>query len=939
VGVRFALLGPLVVVDDAGRQVDVVGARQRVLLAALLLRANAPVSLPALAEAVWDGAVSPGRAATLRSYVMRLRRTLGPTLGARVRMRDPGYLIRLDESELDVLRFEALCEQVGSAVYEHAWGTASESASQALALWRTTPLADVPSQVLCDAWLPRLEQLHVQALEWHAEAELQLGHHEQLVPELRDLIMRHPLREDLHGQLMLALARSGQRAAALQVYQDARRLLVDQLGIEPGERLQRLQQRILAGQLEPEPGHTRSAPRTTPVPQQLPAAVRHFAGRGEELKALSELAQSAQSCGAVVISAIGGTAGIGKTALALHWAHQNSHRFPDGQLYVNLRGFDPSGSPVDITSAVRGFLDALAVPPARVPGELDAQLALYRSCLAGTHTLIVLDNARDAEQVRPLLPAASSCLVLVTSRDQLGGLVALDGATPLTLDLLTDDEARELLTHRLGHERVSHEEHAVEELISLCSGLPLALNIAVARAALRPERSLTALVDELRDARRRLDILTIGGTTADMRAVFSWSYQTLDRDTARMFRLLGVHPGADISLPAAASLAAVSLDQARHALDVLTAAHLLAEHVPGRYVFHDLLRAYAVELAGSQDNDDQRRAALRRVLDHYLHTAHAASLLLYPARDDPVTLPAPEPGAVPEALTGNRMAQDWFEAERAVLLASVTCAAEMGLDTYAWQLPWALSTFLDQRGHWHDYIAVQNVAITAARQAGDLVAQARARRGLGMALGRIGRYQEAQTELLHTLQLYGRLDDRQGQAACLYRLAGVLKGQGHTREALDYAQQALALYEAIGNRLGQADTLNAVGWYRLLLGNHPEALDYCRQALGLQRQLGNPLGEAGAWDSLGYAHHLGGQSAEAVACYQRALDILVSLGEQYYQASTLANLGDAHRAVGATAAARAAWRRALAILDDLQHPDADDIRTKLAILDTESPVP
>jgi Domain of unknown function (DUF4062)/NB-ARC domain len=464
------------------------------------------------------------------------------------------------------------------------------------------------------------------------------------------------------------------------------------------------------------------------VPRQLPAAVQHFAGRTTELAALTGLLRRrAETGGTVVISAIGGTAGVGKTALAVYWAHQVADRFPDGQLYVNLRGFDPAGTVVEPAEAVRRFLDAVGVPPERIPADLDAQAALYRSQLAGRRMLVVLDNARDTAQVRPLLPGAPTCLVLVTSRNQLSGLVAADGAHPIILKLLTPDEAQDLLTRRLGPDRTAAEPEAVEQIITACARLPLALAIVAAQAATHPHLPLATLASELCTDADRLGPLTTDDPATDVRAVFSWSYHALIPEAARLFRLLGLHPGPDISTPTAASLAALPTSRVRLLLAELARANLIVEPIPGRYGFHDLLRAYAADLAHTVDTDQQRHNATHRILDHYLHTAYTAERLLNPARD-PITLSSPQTGVAPEQLVDHRQALDWFTTERPVLLATVDHAATTGWDTHAGQLTWTLTTFLGRRGHWHDQVVAGRAAVAAAQRLADPPAQARAYR-------------------------------------------------------------------------------------------------------------------------------------------------------------------------------------------------------------------
>jgi tetratricopeptide (TPR) repeat protein/transcriptional regulator with XRE-family HTH domain len=669
------------------------------------------------------------------------------------------------------------------------------------------------------------------------------------------------------------------------------------------------------------------------VPRQLPAAVTHFVGRDGELAALTAALEGAGQGPptTLVITAIGGMAGVGKTALAVHWAQQYASVFPDGQLYVDLRGFGPSCAPVQAATAVRRFLDALQVPAGRIPADLDAQIGLYRSVLAGRRVLIVLDNARDPEQVRPLLPGAAGCMVLITSRSRLTDLIALDGAIPLTVDLLTTREARELLGRRLGPARVTSEQAAADELTGLCARLPLAVNIAASRAMANPRTPLSKLAAELRDTRQRLDLLSAGTGAANLRAVFSWSCQTLGSPAARMFRLLGVHPGPDISVAAAASLAAADPGQARRALDELTAAHLLTEQAHGRYRLHDLLCAYAAELAQAASHRDDGHAATGRVLDHYLHTARAATLLLYPARDLSA-LPAPAAGTLPEHLASDQHALAWFGSERQVLLAATALAAATRFDTYAWQIPSVLAGYLERGGYWHDYAATQTAALGAAKRAGDLAGQANACLLLGRACSRTGSRQQAQLHLRHALKLYTALGDYAGQAHAHHSLGWMLGQQRRYREALRQARQALSLYRAAGHRTGQARALNTVGWYGSLLGMHQQALTYCQQALELHHELGNHDGEADAWDSLGHAHHHLGHSCDAIACYRRALRLFQKLGDRHQQADTLARLGDTYRAARQPDHARDAWQQALDILTDLHHPSVGDIRTRLASL-------
>ncbi|MBO4205652.1 ATP-binding protein [Micromonospora echinofusca] len=665
------------------------------------------------------------------------------------------------------------------------------------------------------------------------------------------------------------------------------------------------------------------------VPRQLPPAVRHFAGRSASLAALDTLlAEPDGAPGTVLISAIGGTAGVGKTSLAVYWAHRVAHRFPDGQLYVNLRGFDPDRPPMGPAEALVGFLEALAVPPERIPVGPAGQVALYRSLLTGRRILVLLDNAHDADQVRPLLPSSPGCLVLVTSRNQMPGLVAAEGAHPLLLDLLGPTEARELLGRRLGTARVAAEPAAVDRIVVASAGLPLALAIVAARAAIHPDFGLTRLADELHAARGSLDGFAGGETAADVRAVLSWSYRSLAPPVAALFRLLGLHPGPDLSVAAAASLAGVPVAEVRPALAALTRANLLTEQSPGRYTLHDLLRVYAVEQSTLTDSAAGRQAATGRLLDHYLHTAYRADLLLSPHRDH-IDLPPARPGAILSDLRDRDEAWAWLAAEHRPLLAAVALATAGGPGTHAWQLAWSINTYLDRSGAWQDQSTAQQLALRAAEQVGDRTGQARAHRNRGVACLRLGSFDEAHEHLAQALRLHDALGDHVGAARTELNLGILAERQGRYGQALDHAQRAFDRFASAGHAHGQANALNNIGWYHIQLGDHREAISYCRRALAEHQRIGNRYWQAHAWDSLGYAHHHLGEYAEAVDCYRQALSRWREAGERYYEATTLTHLGDTRHRAGDPGPARTAWRHALDILDQLAHPDAEQVRTRL----------
>jgi DNA-binding SARP family transcriptional activator len=931
-GIEFCLLGPITV-RTGGVMVAVPTGKQRAVLAALLLSAGRVVSLDELIEVVWGDDPPQSARVTIRNYVGLLRKALGAVAGARVGTEPRGYLIRVQAGELDVSRFEAHLDAVRAAVRDGAWEAAAEEARAGLALWRGEPLADVESDLLAVREVPRLGELRLEALEARIGADLHLGRHGQVVAELRQLAAVHPVREQVRGLLMLALYRDGRQAEALAVYQDARQVLVDELGIEPGAGLRDLHQRILAA--DPalalaEPPPTASGPGPA-VPRELPAGVRHFTGRADELEVLARLLKQPgeEAPGTVVISAIGGTAGVGKTALALHFAHQFADRFPDGQLYVNLRGFDPSGVPVTPAEAVRGFLDTLGVPPERIPAQQEAQAGLYRSLLAGKQMLMVLDNARDEGQVRPLLPASPASLVLVTSRNQLAGLAAADGARLVSLDVLTQAEAVQLLTARLGTSRATAELEAVNEIASLCACLPLALAVAAARAAARPRFPLTQLAAELRDAVGRLDALDAGDPAASVRAVFSWSYRQLSAEAVRMFRLLGLHPGPDISVPAAASLAAADEAQARRLLRELARYCLITEHAPGRYAFHDLLRAYAASQARDRDSQPDRDAAIGRILDHYLHTAEHGSMLLQPTRE-PLTLAPPRPGTCPERPADRRQAMAWFETEHHVLLAAVAFAAETGADRHAWQLPRTMMMYLNMRGYLHERVTIIGIAVAAATRLDDLLGQAISLHGLSGTHMDMGDYDQARAFLERCLPLFQRLGDHGGEATVQQSLTAVAWEQGRHADALHHSEQALRLHRAIGDESGEAASLNNVAWHLALVGDYQQARAVCEQSLALIAKLGGRHFEYTVRDTLGYIELHLGNIARATEQLELALDLCRDHGNRLGEAHILEITGDARRAAGELPQARQAWQQALTIYEDLDHPLADQVRAKLA---------
>jgi len=671
VTVEFGVLGSVEAGID-GSPVALGHARQRGVLAVLLVDVDQPVTTDQLIDRVWGERPPQQARPTLRSYLSRLRQALAATGEAGIARQAGGYaLTTVGTVTVDMHSFRRLAEQARACDDDTHAASLFE---QALRLWRAEPFA-----ALDTPWLNTLRDTLVQerlaAQLDLGDLRLRLGQHAALLPELSARASAHPLDERLAGQLMLALHRCGRSAEALDHYRRVRERLARELGIDPGAALRDVQTAVLRQDLvtvaEPGGGAARqgrravSASQPTRPPAQLPLSIPAFTARDDELAQLDHLLTGITEAGrhrpgAVVISAVSGTAGVGKTALAVHWAHRVQRAFPDGQLHVNLRGFDPGGATMDPAEAVRGFLDAFGVPPARVPAGLDAQVGLYRSLLADKRVLVVLDNARDAEQVRPLLPGAPGCLALITSRNRLTSLAVAEGAQLLTVDLLAPAQAGELLTNRIGAHRATEEPAAVAEIVARCAGLPLALAVVAARAAAQPRLPLAVLAGELRESGTRLDALDGGDTVTRIRAVFSWSYRAMSPDAARLFRLLGLHPGPDIGVRATAGLAGVTVGRARTLVAELVGANLLTEHAPGRYAYHDLLRAYATELAGTLDSEADRHAATHRVLDHYLYTARAADAVLTPYVSKLIALPPAPPGTLVEDLSQHRDAQAWF---------------------------------------------------------------------------------------------------------------------------------------------------------------------------------------------------------------------------------------------------------------------------------------
>ncbi|MEU5835672.1 BTAD domain-containing putative transcriptional regulator [Streptomyces diacarni] len=945
---RVAVLGP-VRAWRAEQELALGSPQQRALLVALLLRRGRPATIGELVDAVWGAEPPRGAVTVLRTYVSRLRKVLEHERGAGggpqviVSVAD-GYLVRLPPHALDLAVFERRVAEAKKARSATDLSTAAELLRAALELWDGKPLTGVPGP-LAEAERHRLDEQRLAAVEVRLDIDLRLGHHEELTAELTSLTAEHPLREKLHGLLMLALYRSGRQAEALAAFRTIRQTLVTELGVEPGEALGDIHARILSADpsLGAPPAPESATPALTPSdppaptaarPAQLPADLPVFTGRETELAQTHALLPAGgEHPNAVVISAIGGMAGVGKTTLAVHWAHEIAHRFPDGQLYINLRGFDPTGTAMPPDEATHTFLDALGVPPGQMPGRPEARTALYRSLLADRRVLLLLDNARDTEQVRPLLPAGPGCLAIVTSRNQLTGLIANDGARPLTLTPLPLADARDFLARRIGTARLAAEPEAADEIISSCARLPLALAIVAARAATHPSFPLYAVAEELRDSHGSLDAFAGGDISSDVRAVFSWSYQALSAPAARLFELLAAAPGPDISAPAAATLAGLSRRETRGLLAELTHAHLLTEHFPGRYAFHDLLRVYAAEQAGSEETAPDREQAVERVLTWYLHTADAASRFLTPHRP-PVPLIPLLSDNEPLKFTTYDQALNWCSAERANLVAAIAHAAGARTDV-AWRLTAALWGFFYLRSHTSDWLTSNRLSLAAARRAGDRRGEAESLTGVANALAISSNLDESIDYYHRALPRWRELGDELGASRIIGNLGDVCLRAGRYEEALEHLQQALEIDRAVGHGWGEGICLNNLGEAHLRLGRLDEARTYLEAALVVQRATDNTWVEGISLDFLGTVHHQLHHHDEAISHYCQALTKHQAVGNRWGEAQTIDHLGDVHLAGDNPDAARTHWSRALELLEEFNHPDAAHLREKLDALDED----
>jgi DNA-binding SARP family transcriptional activator/tetratricopeptide (TPR) repeat protein len=907
-GWEFAILGPLEV-RTGGTLVRVGGPRQRALLALLLCHGNKVVSRDQLIDELLSDQPTGRAARMLRVQISRLRKVLADgDLEPRLVARSSGYLLRVEPGELDLQVFEQRVAAGRDALERGDPGRAARLMWAAESLWRGRPLADLEFEPFARFEVRRLESLRLLAVEDRIEAQLAVGQHDPLCPELERLVAEHPLRERLRGQLMVALYRSARQAEALETYRIGRVLLVEELGVEPGPGLRRVHEQVLAA----DPALDLPAPAGAAATRTLPRDTAAFSGRGRELAQLLGAIDGQAADGAVVgIHAIDGMAGIGKTTFAVHAAHQLAAGFPDGQFFLPLHAHTPGQRPVDPADALASLLLTAGLAPQQIPPGLEARAARWRDHVAGKKILLLLDDAASHEQVRPLLPGTTGSLVLITSRRR---LTALQDAAVVSLDVLPADEAAALLTRLAGRPGLRAGDAAVRELTLLCGYLPLAIGMLASQLRHHPAWTANQLATDLAEARDRLQLMQAENLSVG--AAFDLSYADLTDGQQRLFRHLGLIPGPDLDAYAAAALDGTSPGTARRALDELYDQHMLTEHAPGRYQLHDLLREHARALA-ADDHDPETGAAAGRLLDYYLHTALAAGQH-FARRFSPNRWPRPgdPPTHAPDLSTPGKAAA-WLEAERANLHAAANYAATRGRPRHALAIPAAMSGFLSVRGHWDQSAALHQIALTTARQVGDRAGEADALSTLGTLQRDTGDYPAAAATLTRALALYRDIGDQPGQTYTLNDLGFLHVLGGDYPAGADSHQQALALARSAGDRRGQTYALNGLGLVQQLTGDHAAAAASLQQALALSRDLGDLHDQARALNGLGVVQQETGDYPAAAASQRQALALFRDLGHRFGEAQALNDLGLVQQETGDYPAAAASHQQALELFGDL----------------------
>ncbi|MFE0808002.1 BTAD domain-containing putative transcriptional regulator [Streptomyces sp. NPDC058794] len=963
---RFGVLGP--VRAWRGEEPLATGSpQQRALLAALLLREGRTATAAELIDALW-GEEPPSQAlAAVRTYASRLRKVLDP--GVLV-SESGGYAVRLPgEGALDLGTAQDLAAEAEKARGAGDLCHARDVLRRALALWDGEVLAGVPGPY-AEQQRVRLEEWRLQLLETCLDMDLEQGCHAEAVSELTALTAAHPLRERLRELLMLALYRSGRQAEALAVYADTRRLLADELGVDPRPGLQELQQRILRadpGLAEPPAPVAETA--TAPVrPAQLPATVPDFTGRAAFVRELSDVLASASGDGpsgrVMAVSALAGIGGVGKTTLAVHVAHLARAAFPDGQLYVDLQG---AGARAAEPETVLGsFLRALGTADSAVPDSLEDRAALYRSVLDGRRVLVLLDNARDAAQVRPLLPGTDGCAALVTSRVR---MVDLAGAHLVDLDVMSPEEALALFTRIVGEERVASEREAALDVVGACGFLPLAIRVAASRLAARRTWTVSVLAAKLADERRRLDELRAGDLA--VKATFELGYGQLEPAQARAFRLLGLADGPDISLAAAAAVLDLPAEDTEELLESLVDTSLLESAAPGRYRFHDLVRLYARACAERDEHPpSERGAALSRLLDFYLATAAGIYAMERPGdRLVDHLEPTRHQGL---RFTEGTTALDWLYTEGASLLACVRQSVHTDRLRRAVDLLWAAKDLAESGANSRQYEATAGAACEAARALGDHRTEGRARATLTNVLLVSGRIRQAEEEARLAMERAASAQDLAAGSWAANDRGLIALHQRRYADGKVFFDQAIRGFSEAGNRAGEATTSFNLSRAHLAMGNIGKAVDIARDGLALLAELGRTMRLANGHYALGMALTQAGRHTEALGQFNDALAVFVGHRQRLWEGTTHFRIAETHLAahrpaqaarhaeqalavgciggermrgnvltllgralstLGQLDRARACWLEALKLYEENDAPEADDVRGLLTPVD------
>ncbi|MER5427082.1 AfsR/SARP family transcriptional regulator [Streptosporangium roseum] len=891
---EFRVLGPVGLWRDE-ELMPITGEKQRTLLALLVLEANKTVSIERLVTALW-GMTAPATARKLLyNNLWSVRRLL--TDSAVVVSRPKGYSLQLQPgaSDLDVFRIETA--QARSALADGDYAQASQRLHQALSLWRGPALGGTHPDFQA-AEGPALEELYLTALNDRIEVDLVLDRHGDLVSELRLLVCEHPLNEKLRGQLMRVLHRLGRTAEALQEFHVSRRLFREELGIDPGKEIADIHQAILTGDSSPSLDAVRFTPASPAIhiPRQLPVDIIRFTGREHVLKELDVLlTEEGADIAAMVISAIAGTAGVGKTALATRWGHRVSHLFPDGQLYVNLHGYSQS-APIAAPQALHLLLRGLGVATESIPQDMEEKTSLYRSIISEKRLLLILDNAKDPEQVRSLLPGSSSCKVLITSRDSLRGLAATHDVHTIRLDILADEEAQTLMIALLGEERVANDVYAVAEITRLCGRLPLAIRIASAQLVSQPSLTTREFADRLRNGNRLIDLEFAEDPQTGVRAAFELSYQNLIPAVRRIFRLMGLHPGPDISIDAIAALAGLSEEKTSRLVDALINAHLAYREDGHRISMHDLISAYAHDRSESEDSDEDQCEALSRLFDWYLRSADTAIKVIFPGymELDLVTNSSQESFL---SFDDYDRAFSWVESEHRSMVSVITYAGSHGWLSHSWQLSLRLARFYFLKGYTDDWLTTHRVALSSVRQLKDKINEAKVLSILGFA------FLASDTEgfLAHQKQaatLYRDAGDVKGEADALGKIGIGLLRKGELSQAAEAAERALFMHQSLDNSSGEAFMLSSLAVPYLRMGRLSEALECLHKSIEVRARENIRFDESIILSRLGEVYSKMGSYSTAMDYQGQAIRIARETKNFRYEAEIINNIGVALRGQG-----------------------------------------